>query len=142
MPCPGCYFTNNNLNMNLMNNIHNKIIMVTGGGQGLGAAICRTLARDNAIVIPVDIQPEKLKSITDEIRKTGGLVDGFAMNITDVQHVESVIKEIIDSHGRIDALINNAGIDFTKSIEEFTYAEWHTVIEVNLCGAFNVSKAI
>jgi NAD(P)-dependent dehydrogenase (short-subunit alcohol dehydrogenase family) len=125
-----------------MNNITNKIIMVTGGGQGLGAAICRTLARDKAIVIPVDIQAEKLNSITEEIRINGGLVDGFAMNITDVKNVESVIKEIVDSHGRIDAVINNAGIDFTKSIEEFTYDEWHAVIEVNLCGAFNVSKAV
>lgn len=125
-----------------MNNITNKTIVVTGGGQGLGAAICRTLAKENAIIIPVDIQVEKLKHITDEIRNNGGLIDAFTMDISDVNSVEAVIREIIDTHGKIDALINNAGIDFTKSIEEFTYEEWHAVINVNLCGAFNVSKAV
>jgi NAD(P)-dependent dehydrogenase (short-subunit alcohol dehydrogenase family) len=125
-----------------MNKIENKVIIVTGGGQGLGAAICRTLAADNAIVVPVDIQVEKLKRITEEVRASGGLIDGFEMDITDVNSVESTVREIVDTHGRIDAVINNAGIDFTKSIEEFTYEEWHAEINVNLCGAFNVSKAI
>jgi len=125
-----------------MNKIENKVIVVTGGGQGLGAAICRTLAADKAVVVPVDIQADKLKNIIDEVRTNGGLIDGFEMDITNVDSVESVVKEIVDTHGRIDALINNAGIDFTKSIEEFKYEEWHAVINVNLCGAFNVSKAV
>jgi short-subunit dehydrogenase len=125
-----------------MNKIDNKVILVTGGGQGLGAAICRTLAKEKAIVIPVDIQQDKLEKITSEVRGNGGLIDGFVIDITNPQNIESVLKEIIDTHGKIDGLINNAGIDFTKSIEEFGYEQWHAVINVNLNGAFNMAKAI
>jgi NADP-dependent 3-hydroxy acid dehydrogenase YdfG len=125
-----------------MNKIDNKVVLVTGGGQGLGAAICRTLAKEKAIVVPIDIQTDKLEKIVEEVRSAGGLVDGFVMDITNPTNVENVIQDIIDTHGTIDALINNAGIDFTKSIEEFNYDEWHAVIDVNLCGAFNVSKAV
>lgn len=125
-----------------MNKIGNKVIVVTGGGQGLGAAICRTLAKEKAIVVPVDIQTGKLNEITEEIRSNGGLADGFVMDITHPENVETVVQDIVSTHGRIDAVINNAGIDFTKSIEAFSYDEWHKVIEVNLCGAFNVAKAV
>jgi NADP-dependent 3-hydroxy acid dehydrogenase YdfG len=125
-----------------MNKIDNKVIIVTGGGQGLGAAVCRTLAKEKAIVVPIDIQTDKLDKIVEEVRNSGGLVDGFIMDITNPQNVETVVQDIIDTHGTIDAVINNAGIDFTKSIEEFNYDEWHKVIDVNLCGAFNVSKAV
>lgn len=125
-----------------MNKIDNKVIVVTGGGQGLGAAICRTLAKEKAVVVPIDIQTDKLDKIVEEVRNSGGLVDGFVMDITNPKNVENVVQDIIDTHGTIDAVINNAGIDFTKSIEEFNYDEWHKVIEVNLNGAFNVSKAV
>jgi NAD(P)-dependent dehydrogenase (short-subunit alcohol dehydrogenase family) len=125
-----------------MNKIDNKVILVTGGGQGLGAAICRTLAREKAIVVPVDIQKDKLEKITSEVRGDGGLIDGFVMDITNPQNIESVLQDIIDTHGRIDGLINNAGIDFTRSIEEFEYEQWHAVINVNLNGAFNMAKAV
>jgi len=93
-------------------------------------------------VIPIDIQTDKLDLIVEEVRNNGGLVDGFVMDITNPKNVENVVQDIIDTHGTIDAVINNAGIDFTKSIEEFNYDEWHKVIDVNLCGAFNVSKAV
>lgn len=125
-----------------MNKIDNKVVLVTGGGQGLGAAICRTLAKEKAIVVPIDIQKDKLDKIVEEIRGHGHLVDGFIMDITNPGNVEAVVQDIVDTHGRIDAVINNAGIDFTKSIEEFNYNEWHSVINVNLNGAFNVSKAV
>ena len=89
-----------------MNKIDNKVIVITGGGQGLGAAICRTLAKEKAIVVPIDIQTDKLDSIVEEVRANGGLVDGFVMDITNPQNVEAIVQDIIDTHGTIDALIN------------------------------------
>lgn len=125
-----------------MNNVNGKVIVVTGGGQGLGAAICRTLAEDGATVIPVDVKPENLKKITEEIKGKGGKIEGFEMNVADVNNVEQVIQQIIDKHGRIDAVINNAGIDYTMAIDEISNNQFSQVINVNLVGPFNVSKAI
>jgi NAD(P)-dependent dehydrogenase (short-subunit alcohol dehydrogenase family) len=126
----------------IMNNVNGKIIVVTGGGQGLGAAICRTLAEDGAIVIPVDVKPENLTKITEEIKGKGGQIEGFQMNVADVSNVEQVMTQIIDKHGRIDAVINNAGIDYTMAIDEISNDQFSQVINVNLVGPFNVSKAI
>jgi NAD(P)-dependent dehydrogenase (short-subunit alcohol dehydrogenase family) len=125
-----------------MSTVKGKVILVTGGGQGLGAAICRTLAADGATVIPVDVKPENLTKITEEIKGTGGQAEGFQMNVAEVDNVEQVIKQIIEKHGRIDAVINNAGIDYTLAIDEISNNQFKQVIDVNLVGPFNVSKAI
>ena len=125
-----------------MQNVKEKVILVTGGGQGLGAAICRTLAYDGATVIAADIQADKLESIVNEITQKGGNIEGVSMNVTDEKNVEQVINSIIQKHGKIDAVINNAGIDKTLSVEEIDYTDWKRVIEVNLIGPFIVSKAI
>jgi len=125
-----------------MSTVKGKVILVTGGGQGLGAAICRTLAADGATVIPVDVKPENLAKITEEIKGTGGQAEGFQMNVAEVDNVEQVINQIIEKHGRIDAVINNAGIDYTLAIDEISNNQFKQVIDVNLVGPFNVSKAI
>lgn len=125
-----------------MNNVNGKVIVVTGGGQGLGAAICRTLAEDGAIVIPVDVKPENLEKISQEIKSTGGQIEGFQMNVADEKNVEEVLKQVIDKYGRIDVVINNAGIDYTLPIDEITYEQFNRVVDVNLVGPFNVSKAV
>ncbi len=125
-----------------MNTVQGKVIVVTGGGQGLGAAICRSLSEDGATVIPVDVKPENLVKITEEIRSMGGQIEGFQMNVADVENVEQVIQQIINKHGRIDAVINNAGIDYTMAIDEISNDQFSQVINVNLVGPFNVTKAV
>ena len=125
-----------------MNTVQGKVIVVTGGGQGLGAAICRSLAEDGATVIPVDVKPENLTKISEEIKGTGGTCEGYQMNVADVENVTNVINEIISKHGRIDVVINNAGIDYTMAIDEITNDQFNRVIDVNLVGPFNVSKAV
>jgi NADP-dependent 3-hydroxy acid dehydrogenase YdfG len=69
-------------------------------------------------------------------------VEGFEMNVADESSVKKVIQQIIDTYQKIDAVVNNAGIDFTLSIEEMSYEQFRRVVEVNLCGPFNVSKAV
>lgn len=125
-----------------MENVKGKVIVVTGGGQGLGAAICRTLAEDGAVVIPVDVKPENLEKIIQEIKGTGGEIEGFEMNVADEKSVEKVITQIAEKYGRIDVVINNAGIDYTLPLDEITHDQFNRVIDVNLVGPFNVSKAV
>lgn len=125
-----------------MNNVNGKVILVTGSAQGLGAAICKTMAEDGAKVIATDVNESKLEKMVDEILGSGGNIKSYSMNVGDEKNVEEVIHKIIEGYGHIDAVINNAGIDFTKSIEEISYDEWNKVIQVNLTGPFNVSKAV
>jgi len=125
-----------------MNSVKGKVILVTGGGQGLGAAICRAMAEDGAKVIAGDVNENKLQNVVKEITDSGGDIKSYSMNVADEENVQKVISLIIKEHGKIDVVINNAGIDYTKSIEEITYEEWNKVISVNLTGPFNVSKAV
>jgi NAD(P)-dependent dehydrogenase (short-subunit alcohol dehydrogenase family) len=125
-----------------MNTVKDKVIVVTGGGQGLGAAICKTLAEDGAIVIAADVKAEKLQKVVEEIKASGGKAEGLSMNVADEQNVQQMIQQIISKYGKIDVVINNAGIDHTLSIEEISYEQFHQVIDVNLYGPFTVSKAV
>lgn len=125
-----------------MDNVNGKVILVTGSAQGLGAAICKTMAEAGAKVIATDVNESKLEEMANKNSGSEGSIKSYAMNVTDEKNVEEVVKKIIDEYGQIDALINNAGIDFTKSIEEISYDEWNKVINVNLTGPFNVSKAV
>lgn len=125
-----------------MNTVNGKVIVITGGGQGLGAAICHSLAADGATVIATDIKPENLAKIEEEIKGTGGHIESYQMNVADVDNVTEVIDKIVDTFGRIDAVINNAGIDYTLAVDEISNDQFQQVINVNLVGPFNVSKAV
>lgn len=124
-----------------MNDLKEKVIVVTGAAQGLGAAICSELAKDGARIMATDINSGKLDNMKKDIEGSGGNLDSYSMDVSDEKSVEETLKNIADKHGGIDIVINNAGIDFCKSIEEISYNEWHTEIKVNLIGPFNVSKA-
>lgn len=128
--------------MKELQTIKGKVIMVTGAARGLGAAICRILAEDEAVIIATDINGSLLDSTVSTIVAAGGNAAGYVMNVTNEKHVEDTIRKIVGEYGKIDVVINNAGIDFTKSVEELSYAEWRQVIEVNLTGPFIVSKAV
>ncbi len=83
-----------------------------------------------------------LEESVANILAAGGKIASYAMNVTDETSVEETLQSVIEEHGRIDAVINNAGIDYTKSIEELSYDEWRSVIDVNLTGPFIVTKAV
>lgn len=125
-----------------MKNVSGKVILVTGGGQGLGTAICKTMAEDGAIVVATDVNEKKLEDLAKEITGLGGKIKSYRMNVADEKNVENVMNAVIKEFERIDAVINNAGIDFTKSIEELSFEEWNKEIAVNLTGPFNVSKSV
>ena len=123
-----------------MNALQGKVILVTGGGQGLGAAICHSLSAEGAISIPVDITDHKIEKVVSSIRENGKESHGYLMDVTDEREVERTLGQVIKDFGKLDGVVNNAGIDFTKPIEELSFEEWDKVIKVNLSGPFNVSK--
>lgn len=124
-----------------MTSLKDKVVLVTGAGQGLGAAICRTLSNAGAIVALADIKPDGLKKTAKEITDTGCEAQTYVLDVSDLESVERVVSDVIKDFGRLDFVINNAGVDYTKSVEEISYDEWGKVIDVNLKGPFMVSKA-
>lgn len=125
-----------------MESLSGKVVLVTGGGRGLGAAICQTLAEAGAIVVAADIRVEQAEQVAKELRDRGLEAVSLALDITNDQQVETTVQKLLDQYGRIDVLINNAGTDVTLSVEELSIADWDRVMSVNLRAPFVLAKAM
>jgi NAD(P)-dependent dehydrogenase (short-subunit alcohol dehydrogenase family) len=122
-----------------MEALHGKVVLVTGGAQGLGKAIVTTLAEAGATVVIGDIQEDKANQVVSEIGQSGK-VSFIRLDLSDEKGVEEVINSIKSEYGKLDVLINNAGIDFTKSILDLKVSEWDAAMNVNLRGPFLTAK--
>lgn len=118
-----------------------RVILVTGGAQGLGRAICRNLANDNEVIV-CDIQKEKAISFVEELTNEGGSATFVYLDVSREQSVHEAVNAVLQKFGRLDVVINNAGLDVTKSIMELTIEEWDRVMAVNLRGPFVMAKEI
>lgn len=118
-----------------------RVALITGAGQGIGRAIALRLAKDGYIVIVTDITGMESK-VADEIKAANGEAVAMRLDVTDYRMAEDVAKEVFNRYGRIDVLVNNAGIYPFKPFLEMTFNDWYRVINVNLNGVFNVTRAI
>lgn len=122
--------------------LKDKVAVVTGGGSGLGAAICRRLSDDGAIVVACDIQADAAESLAEELRGLGRRAYVFRLDVGDEPQVRTVAQAILDQFDRVDVLVNNAGTDVTKPFEQMDIDEWNRVIDVNLRGAFLLTRLL
>jgi NADP-dependent 3-hydroxy acid dehydrogenase YdfG len=120
-----------------MNDVKGKVIIITGGGQGLGEATTRVLAKAGAIVIPADIKDDQVKKLANEL---GEKAMGIKLDVSDEKSVQEVIDTVVKQYRKLDVIINNAGIDVTKSLDELSVDEWDKVVKVNLRGPFLMTK--
>lgn len=127
-----------------MNNqtLKDKVVIVTGAGQGLGEAISRTLARAGAVICACDIKENQVKSVAESITKEGGKARSYVLDVRSEDDVTATVDHIVSECGHIDILVNNAGTDATLSIEDLSIADWDRVLNVNLRGPFLLSKAV
>lgn len=125
-----------------MQELTGKIALVTGGAQGLGAAICRTLAASGVITIVADIREDQAERVVAEIGAEGGKAIAMRLDITDEHQILSTVEKIISQHGQLDILINNAGTDLTVPIEDLAIEDWDRILAVNLRAPFVLSKAV
>ena len=121
--------------------LKDKIAIVTGGAQGLGAAICQRLAAEGADVVVADLNQEGAERTAAEIvAQTGRRAIGAGVNVTDEAQVQATIDRAVDEFGRLDILVSNAGILLADAVDEFAAEKWRAVIDVNLVGYFLCSK--
>ena len=125
-----------------MGRFEGKVVFVTGSAMGIGKAIATKFAREGAHVVCTDISRDSLDSLVSEIRKSGGSVDAYVMDVTRKSQVQGVVSKVIASHNHIDILVNNAGVSTMKSVVELTEEEWDFNMNVNAKGVFLVSQAV
>jgi NAD(P)-dependent dehydrogenase (short-subunit alcohol dehydrogenase family) len=118
------------------------VVLVTGGGGGLGAAICRDLGAAGMVVIPADLRGERAQTVAAEVRAAGGKATARALDVSDERQAASVVGEVEAEFGRLDALVNNAGTDLTVPFEDLTPADWDRIIGVNLRGPYVMARAV
>jgi NAD(P)-dependent dehydrogenase (short-subunit alcohol dehydrogenase family) len=116
------------------------VALVTGGGRGLGEAICRVLASSGVTVVPVDFRGDSIERLAATITAEGGRAAARRLDVTDDQAVIDAVEGIVSDFGRLDFVINNAGTDLTVSIEEMPIAEWDRILAVNLRAPFVLAK--
>ncbi|MFC2038911.1 SDR family NAD(P)-dependent oxidoreductase [Chloroflexota bacterium] len=120
-----------------------KVAVVTGGASGIGKAASLLMAREGAAVAVTDITDEAGKEVVDEITNNGGSAAFWHMNVADEQEVEKVFSEINTKYGKINILVNNAGIPGSMTpTHELPTEEWHRVIDIDLNGVFYCTKHV
>ncbi len=124
-----------------MQSLKENVVLITGAGRGLGAATARVLGEAGATVIAADIDGPAVEALAAEIQEQGGVAEARLVDICDENMAEGVVQGVVEAHGRIDALVNNAGIDVTVSVEELTVAQWDRILGVNLRAPFVLSRA-
>jgi NAD(P)-dependent dehydrogenase (short-subunit alcohol dehydrogenase family) len=126
-----------------MNRVLGKVIIVTGGASGIGRATCQLLAREGAFIAIIDINDQAGKDTAEKIRAQGGKAEFWYLDVTDEASIERVFNNIANKCGRIDVLVNNAGlIGSNKPTHEITELEWDQVMDVNVKSVFFCTKHV
>ena len=121
--------------------LENKVALVTGAGRGLGRAIAIALAKEGAeVVVNYNGSEERAKEVKQTIEENGGKASIYKCNVSDFEACEAMIKDIVKEHGRLDILINNAGITKDGLIMKMKEEDFDSVLNVNLKGTFNTIR--
>ena len=122
--------------------LKDKVAIVTGAGSGMGKATARLFAREGALVVGSDIDAGRLEAVTAEVTAAGGRMIGVAGDVSQRQDAEALVQRAIDEFGRLDVLVNNAGImDLMEGVASFDDDTYARVMGVNVYGPFVTSRA-
>lgn len=125
-----------------MKRLENKIAVITGGAQGIGKATVKRFAEEGAAVIIWDVNEDKANSTIAELKNISDKIEFQKVDVTNLDSVTAAAAKIVEKHIKIDILINNAGITRDASLLKMTAEQWKQVVDVNLTGVFNCTKAI
>ena len=122
--------------------LENKIALVTGAARGIGQAIALQLAADGADLALCDVKAEWLDDTVAKVKALGRRAEAYAMDVANGAAVGEAVAKILADFGRIDVLVNNAGITRDTLLIRMTEEDWDAVLDINLKGAFLVTKAV
>ncbi|PIQ09128.1 MAG: 3-oxoacyl-ACP reductase [Ignavibacteriales bacterium CG18_big_fil_WC_8_21_14_2_50_31_20] len=125
-----------------MRRFENKVAVITGGAQGIGKATTIKFFNEGASVAIWDIDEEKGNVLCNELKSESNKVEFFKVNVSDFEDVKKNVERVIISFGKIDILINNAGITRDATLKKMTPQQWQQVIDVNLTGVFNCTQLV
>lgn len=123
-------------------NVKGKSVIVTGAGGGLGSVMAQMFCRDGASVLILDLDEEKGSAVAEEIKAEGGRAWFQKADVTSEEDWKSAVDFMVKEMGKLDVLVNNAGINIRKPIEEMNLAEWCAVMKVNTGSVFLGCKAV
>jgi len=118
-----------------------QVAIVTGGARGIGREIALVLAKDGADIALFDVNPQQLQQTAAELQALGRRAEGLVVDVTDGKQVEEGVAKVLDKLGRIDILINNAGITKDGLLIRMDDAQWDQVLNINLKGTFLCTRA-
>ncbi len=121
--------------------LKDKVALITGGGSGIGAAVAKRFAAEGALVAIADVVPQGATEVLDEITKKGGKAMFAQMDVRKADQVSGMIDQVTQSFGRLDILINNAGVTRDNLSARMSEEEWDLVVAVSLKGTFLCSQA-
>ncbi len=125
-----------------MKRVQDKVILVTGGAMGMGRSHCEVLAAQGAAVYLADVDEDLGRAAVDSIKTKGGWAEFLKLDVTNEQHWHAAVANVLARSGRIDALVNNAGILILKAVQDTTNEEWDRTFDVNVRGAFLGTRAV
>ncbi|MFB3812474.1 MAG: SDR family NAD(P)-dependent oxidoreductase [Terriglobales bacterium] len=125
-----------------MDRLQGKTALVTGGGQGIGRAICQKFAAHGATVFVADLFPDRAQSTAELIKAAGGKAFCGHVDVAQESSVKAMVAQAVERMGSIEILVNNAGIELFKTITDMTVEEWDRVMAVNVRGVFLCSKHV
>ncbi len=125
-----------------MGRLDGKVTIITGGASGIGKKTAEIFSKEGAIIAIFDVNRDALNETEKEIRDAGGKCNGYVVDVTNFEDVTEKVKEVIEDFGKIEVLVNNAGITKDNFLTKMEIDDWNKVIAINLTGTFNCAKAV
>ncbi|MBY0267153.1 MAG: 3-oxoacyl-ACP reductase FabG [Burkholderiales bacterium] len=122
--------------------LKDKVAIITGAGRGIGQATALKFAREGARVMVCDIKQDWIDETVQQCKATGAQAIGQIADVRDMKSLEAMVKRTVDEWGRVDVLVNNAGIVSDAQVKNMTEEQFDNVIEINLKGVYNCTKAV
>lgn len=130
------------MEINKLFDITNQVVIVTGGNKGIGKQLASFLASVGAKVVLIARNKEELENVAHEIEVNSGKVLALPFDLTNVEGIPDITDKIVNHFGKIDALINNAGINITKPALEVTVEDWDRIMDINLRSVFFTCQSV